>query len=98
MTYKVIPAPLTIEFKGNDLSMITDYFQELINQEAQKGWTYHSMETVSGHRDAVYEKSGCFGLGQPKLVQAAKNITVYMLIFSKESSAAPQAADQDVNA
>ena len=46
-------------------------FADIINQEAQGGWEYHSMETIS-----VIEKPGC--------MQQAIPVNYYMLIFVKE--------------
>ena len=56
--------------KGNTQSAFST-FADIINREAQGGWSYHSMETI-----IVTEKQGC--LSQP----ISRNY--YMLIFEKE--------------
>lgn len=73
MTYKAIPGPKVISITGGNHSEATDAFASIINAEAQNGWTYHSMETVT-----VQEKVGCSL--QPQYV----NTNIYMLIFCKE--------------
>ncbi len=68
--YKAVAGPKSINVdKGNTQSAF-DTFAELINKEAQAGWEYHSMETIT-----VVEKPGCF--------QAPIPCNYYMLIFSK---------------
>lgn len=56
--------------KGNTQSAF-NLFANIINQEAQGGWEYHSMETIT-----VTEKPGCF--------QQPVALNYYMLIFCKE--------------
>ena len=73
MTYKAVPGPKVISITGGNHSAATDAFVSIINAEAQNGWTYHSMETIT-----VQEKTGCDL--QPQIV----NTNIYMLIFCKE--------------
>lgn len=73
MTYKAIPGPKVISITGNNHNAATDAFVSIINAEAQNGWTYHSMETIT-----VQEKTGCSI--SPQIV----NTNIYMLIFCRE--------------
>lgn len=73
MTYKAVPGPKVISITDGNHSTATDAFVSIINREAQGGWTYHSMETIT-----VQEKVGCSL--QPQFV----NTSIYMLIFCKE--------------
>jgi hypothetical protein len=73
MTYKAIPGPKVISITNGDQSSATNAFAAIINAEAQDGWVYHSMETIT-----VQEKVGC--ALQPQLV----NTSIYMLIFCHE--------------
>jgi hypothetical protein len=69
--YLVVPGPKSISVaKGQTDAAFAD-FQNLINQQARQGWTYHSMETLT-----VSEKQGC--LSQPIAVN------YYMLIFERD--------------
>lgn len=72
MIYKAVPGPKVISITNGNHSSATDAFVSIINAEAQNGWTYHSMETVT-----VQEKTGCSL--QPQIV----NTNIYMLIFYK---------------
>ena len=65
MIYKVVDAPHIVE--GDPCKV----FEELININAQDGWRYHSMETIT-----KVEKGGCF-----KKEEVYK---IYMLIFEKD--------------
>ena len=73
MIYKAVPGPKVISITDGKTSSATDSFAAIINAEAQGGWTYHSMETLT-----VQEKQGCSL--QPQIV----NTTIYMLIFCRE--------------
>lgn len=73
MTYKAVPGPKVISITDGNHSTATDAFVSIINREAQSGWIYHSMETIT-----VQEKVGCSL--QPQFV----NTSIYMLIFYKE--------------
>ena len=73
MTYKAVPGPKVISITDGNHSTATDAFVSIINREAQNGWIYHSMETIT-----VQEKVGCSI--QPQFV----NTSIYMLIFCKE--------------
>ena len=73
MTYKAIPGPKVISITDGNHSTATDAFVSIINREAQSGWIYHSMETIT-----VQEKVGC--ALQPQFV----NTSIYMLIFYRQ--------------
>lgn len=73
MIYKAIPGPKVISITDGNTASATNSFAAIINAEAQNGWTYHSMETIT-----VQEKVGC--ALQPQLV----NTNIYMLIFCRE--------------
>lgn len=71
--YKTVPAPMVLSIKtAKEAEQAIADFGRLINQEAQGGWEFHSMETIT-----TSEAQGCGGSGSPK-------ITNYnMLIFKK---------------
>ena len=71
--YKAISGPKVISISDGNHASATNSFAAIINAEAQAGWTYHSMETVT-----VQEKVGC--AIQPQFV----NTNIYMLIFYRE--------------
>jgi len=70
MYYKAVPGPKIISITDGNPASATNSFAQIINAEAQDGWTYHSMETIT-----VQEKTGCSL--QPQIV----NTNIYMLIF-----------------
>ena len=74
MMYKAVPGPMVITVDNGGQKSATDAFADIINREAQGGWKYHSMETIT-----VQEKSGC------QLQPTVVNTSIYMLIFYKES-------------
>lgn len=70
--YKAVAGPKSISVdKGNTQSAF-NLFADIINREANGGWEYHSMETIT-----VNEKQGCF---QPPIP-----MNYYMLIFVREA-------------
>lgn len=69
--YKAVAGPKSINVEKGNTQGAFDTFAELINSEAQAGWTYHSMETIT-----VTEAPGCFQQPIPK--------NYYMLIFERE--------------
>ncbi len=69
--YKAVAGPQNISVKKGKTQEAFDLFANIINQESQGGWEYHSMETIS-----VTEKPGC--IGQPI------TLYYYMLIFVKD--------------
>ena len=73
MIYKAIPGPKVISVSNGNQAAATDSFAALINSQAQDGWTYHSMETIT-----VQETQGC------ALQQQVINTNIYMLIFCRE--------------
>jgi hypothetical protein len=69
--YITVAGPKNIETVKGDVEPAMNHFSNIMNEYAQQGWEYHSMESI-----AVTNKPGCF-----------KNpITTYyyMLIFSKD--------------
>lgn len=66
--YKTVAGPQEVHVGKGDSQMAFNVFAEIINREAQQGWEYHSMETIT-----VTEKPGCFQQPIPK--------NYYMLIF-----------------
>ena len=73
MIYKAVPGPKVISIENGNQQSATNAFVSIINAEAQNGWKYHSMETIT-----VQEKTGCSM--QPQIV----NTSIYMLIFVQE--------------
>lgn len=69
--YKAVSGPKSISVNKGETQSAFDLFAEIINREAQGGWEYHSMETIT-----VTENPGC--------LQQAIPVNYYMLIFYKE--------------
>lgn len=69
--YKAVAGPKNINVNKGDTQAAFNSFGSLINQEAQGGWEYHSMETIT-----VTEKPGC--------MQNPVPLNYYMLIFVRE--------------
>lgn len=69
--YKAVAGPKSISVDKGGTQTAFNLFADIINQEAQGGWEYHSMETIS-----VTEKPGC--------MQQPIPVNYYMLIFVKE--------------
>ena len=69
--YKAVPGPKSFSVGKGDTQAAFNSFAEIINHEANGGWEYHSMETIT-----VTEKPGCFH--QPV------SLNYYMLIFVKD--------------
>jgi hypothetical protein len=80
MQYKCVPAPqnLVIDKRGDEEEAVRS-FADIINNEANDGWNFHSMENI-----AVTQKPGCLAA-----LFGAKDTTTYfnMLVFSKEGNA-----------
>lgn len=70
--YKAVAGPQHISVAKGNTQAAFDSFADLINREAQGGWEYHSMETIT-----VTEKPGCF--------QQPVAMNYYMLIFVREA-------------
>lgn len=70
-TYKAVAGPKNISVAKGDTQGAFNLFAEIINNEVDGGWTYHSMETIT-----VTESPGCF--------QQPVSTNHYMLIFEKE--------------
>lgn len=72
-TYKIIPGPKSINVERGSFTDATDAFASMINAEAQQGWEFHSLETIS-----VTQKEGC------SLKPNFTNTSIYMLIFVRD--------------
>jgi hypothetical protein len=71
-TYKVIAGPTNIKVNTGKEQQAFDMFGNIINEQANNGWDYHSMETIN-----VTTPAGC-GSSKPVIS------TYYMLIFCKD--------------
>ncbi len=69
--YKAVAGPKSISVDKGNTQAAFDSFASLINQNAQEGWEYHSMETIT-----VTQKPGC---GQQPIATS-----FYMLIFVRD--------------
>lgn len=69
--YKAVAGPKSINVGKGDTQAAFNMFADIINREANGGWEYHSMETIT-----VTEAPGCFQQPVP--------MNYYMLIFSKD--------------
>lgn len=69
--YKAVAGPKNINVDKGGTQIAFNMFADIINKEAQGGWEYHSMETIS-----VTEKPGC--------MQQPIPVNYYMLIFVKD--------------
>lgn len=69
--YKTVAGPKSIQVNKGDIQSAFDRFSDIINANAQGGWEYHSMETIT-----IVEKPGCF--------QQATPAYYYMLIFERD--------------
>ena len=68
-----VPGPQNITIDhGENAQLAMDSFASIINQSAQNGWNFHSMQSIS-----VTEKPGC--IGQPV------TLNYYMLIFERDA-------------
>lgn len=70
--YKTVAGPKSISVNKGETQSAFNLFADIMNREAQDGWAYHSMETIT-----VTEKPGCFQQPIPTYY--------YMLIFEKEA-------------
>ena len=73
MIYKAVPGPKVLTIKNGDFSSATNAYAELINAEAQGGWKFHSLETIT-----TQETTGC------AFNKQVVTTSIYMLIFCKE--------------
>lgn len=72
--YKVVPlSPLIIREKSVERSADL-YVEDLLNEYAKEGWSYHSMETMT-----QADKKGCLGQVDPN-----SKVTYYVAIFEKD--------------
>ena len=72
--YKTVPAPTVLSIKTEKEAEQAIYnFGKLINLEAQGGWEFHSMETIT-----TEAAPGCFSGGKPNTMRHN------MLIFKRE--------------
>ena len=70
--YKAVAGPQHISVDKGGTQSAFNMFADIINQEAQGGWSYHSMETIT-----ITENPGCF-LSHPV------TLNYYMLIFERD--------------
>ena len=95
--YKVIPGPTRLYFEHNDLSVASQSYQDILNEQAKMGWIFDSMQEIDARQEQV-TKRGCFG---SKELQAAKDVTMFLLIFysdveeGKKEEPIPAPAVQD---
>ena len=76
--YKTVPAPMILSIKTDkEAEAAIHGFSDLLNKEAQGGWEFYSMETIS-----TSEAPGCFGGNQAKIK------TYNMLVFKRALSQA----------
>lgn len=59
--YKAVAGPMSISVNKGDTQSAFNLFADIINREANGGWSYHSMETIT-----VTEQPGCFQQPIPK--------------------------------
>ena len=71
--YKAVAGPKNVSVSKGDTQGAFSLFADLINREAQGGWEYHSMNTIT-----VTEAAGC-SFGQPPVP-----VNYYMLIFVRD--------------
>lgn len=69
--YITVAGPKNIQTEKGRVDPAMNLFGNIINQYAQNGWEYHSMESI-----AVTNKPGCF--------QAPITSYYYMLIFFRD--------------
>jgi hypothetical protein len=72
MTYKTVIAPKIAAVRSGRAEKGLRVFEQIINQMAQQGFTYHSMETIS-----LTEKKGFL------FIKRRQTVDSYMLIFYK---------------
>ena len=74
MIYKAVPGPMIITIQDGNFASATNLFADLINREAQGGWKFHSLETIT-----TQETKGC------AFNKQVVSTNIYMLIFCKEN-------------
>jgi hypothetical protein len=72
--YMTVPMPMGVVGRDATGQHAAQMFGQAINQQAQGGWTYHSMEQVT------ITQTGCVN-GLLSLLGKPTTFTVYMLIF-----------------
>lgn len=75
LQYKTVAGPTVVTTSSNDFTYATNTYAKIINDQAQKGWKYHSMNTIT-----VEKPMGCLALFLPP-----QRTLVNMLIFYRES-------------
>ena len=73
--YKVVPGPTSISVSEGQTNAAFKHFENMMNQGAQKGWTFHSMQTITVNESV---KVGCF------TGPITRTSHLYMLIFERE--------------
>lgn len=75
--YKTVPAPMVLSIKNEkEAHAAIRSFSDLLNDEAGRGWEFHSMETIS-----TEEAPGCLSGGK------AKTMHYNMLVFKRPRQA-----------
>ena len=69
--YKAVAGPVNVQVDPGNTQAAFNTFSTLINQNAQGGWVYHSMESIT-----VTTKPGCG--------QQPSSTVYHMLIFVRE--------------
>ena len=69
--YKAVAGPKSIQVDRGNPQQAFNTFANIINQEANNGWEYHSMEAIT-----VTTAAGCF--------QPPTATNYYMLIFVRD--------------
>ena len=78
MEYKVIPFTAHVDHKTGSPHHVSMQLEKIINQQAEEGWTYLQLETVT---NTVPTDAGCFGFGAKPGFTVLSN----MLVFKKWS-------------
>lgn len=74
--YKCVPAPKNINIdKNGNVDAAANLFAEIMNNEANNGWRFQSMETLT-----ITQPSGCFSFITGNTI----TINYNMLVFVKE--------------
>lgn len=74
--YKTVPAPMVLSIKKKqDGALAIEKFSEIMNSEAENGWEFYSMETIT-----TEEAPGCFPSQNNE-----KRTHYNMLVFRREA-------------
>jgi hypothetical protein len=78
-TYKMVQVPpdVVVEAKSAQASPAAGYLEDVVNQWAQQGWEFYSVETIG-----VVERPGCLAA----LLGAKSTATDYYVIVFRRST------------